>query len=77
MTQSPAPTPAAAPEAAAPAKKKLLGGKRIKLILIVAGVMVLPAIGAALLLPKGHAAATGEQSGESGHSEEAHAQNLQ
>jgi flagellar basal body-associated protein FliL len=76
MTQTPAPTPAAAaPEAAAPAKKKLLGGKRIKLILIVAGVMVLPAIGAALLLPKGHAAATGEQSGEGGaHSEDSHSQ---
>ncbi len=75
MTQAPAPTPAAAAEPAAPAKKKLLSGKRIKLILIVAGVMILPAIGAALLLPKGHAASS-EQSGESGgtHAEETHAQ---
>jgi flagellar basal body-associated protein FliL len=75
MTETPA-APAAAPAepaAAAPAKKKLLGGKRVKLILIIAGVMILPAIGAALLLPKGHAAATGEQAGEgAGKSEESH-----
>jgi flagellar basal body-associated protein FliL len=75
MTQPPAPAPAAV-EAPAPAKKKLLSGKRIKIILIVVGVMVLPAVGAALLLPKGHAAATGEQAAEGGatHSEESHSQ---
>jgi hypothetical protein len=76
MTQPPAAPAAAAPAeaaAAAPAKKKLLGGKRVKLILIIAGVMILPAIGAALLLPKGHAATTGEQSGEgAGKTEESH-----
>ena len=55
MTQTPAQAPAAAAETAAPAKKKLLSGKKVKLIAIVAGVMILPAIGAALLLPKGHA----------------------
>jgi flagellar basal body-associated protein FliL len=77
MTQAPAtPAPAAAEAAAAPAaaKKSLLGGKRVKLIAIIAGVMVLPAVGAALLLPKGHAAAPAtEQTGEGGaHSEESH-----
>jgi hypothetical protein len=77
MSESPAPAPAAAAtgEAAAPApKKKLLSGKKIKLIAIIAGVMILPAIGAALLLPKSHAA-TGEQSGEAGaRGEDSHAQ---
>ena len=74
MTQTPAQAPAAAAETAAPAKKKLLSGKKVKLIAIVAGVMILPAIGAALLLPKGHAA-TGEQSAEGGtHAEDAHSQ---
>ncbi len=76
MSQPPAsPAPAAAEAAAAPAaKKSLLSGKRIKLIAIIAGVMVLPAVGAAFLLPKGHAAASAEQSGEGGasHSEESH-----
>jgi hypothetical protein len=77
MTQAPAtPAPAAAEAAPAPvaAKKSLLGGKRVKLIAIIAGVMVLPAVGAALLLPKGHAAAPTEQSGEGGaaHAEESH-----
>ncbi len=74
MTQAPAPAPApaAAAETAAPPKKKLLGGKRIKLIAIVAAVMILPAVGAAILLPKGHAA-SGEQSAEGGaHAEESH-----
>jgi flagellar basal body-associated protein FliL len=75
MTQTPAQAPAAAPETAAPAKKKLLSSKKVKLIAIVAGVMILPAIGAAFLLPKGHAAAAGEQSAEGGtHSEGAHSQ---
>jgi flagellar basal body-associated protein FliL len=75
MTQAPAPTRAAAPEAAAPAKKKLLSGKQIKIVLIVVGVMALPAAGAALLLPKGHAASTTEQSAEgASHAEEAHPQ---
>jgi flagellar basal body-associated protein FliL len=76
MTQAPAPAPAAAAEAPAPAKKKLLSGKRIKIILIVVGVMVLPAVGAALLLPKGHAASTNEPSAEGGgaHAEESHSQ---
>jgi flagellar basal body-associated protein FliL len=74
MTEAPAPAPAAAAEAAAKPKKKLLSGKQIKLILIVAGVLILPAIGAALLLPKGHAA-SGEQSGEGGaHGEDSHPQ---
>jgi flagellar basal body-associated protein FliL len=73
MTEASAPAPAAAAEAAKP-KKKLLSGKQIKLILIVVGVLVLPAIGAALLLPKGHAA-SGEQSGEgAAHGEESHSQ---
>ncbi len=74
MTQAPAPAPAAAAEAPAPAKKKLLSGKQIKIVLIVVGVVVLPAIGAALLLPKSHAASTGEQSAEggAGHAEESH-----
>jgi flagellar basal body-associated protein FliL len=75
MTQAPASSPAAPADAAAPAKKKLLSGKKLKLILIVVGVMALPAVGAALLLPKGHAAATTEQSGEgTSHSEESHSQ---
>jgi len=75
MTQTPAQAPAAAAETAAPAKKKLLSSKKVKLIAIVAGVMILPAIGAALLLPKGHAAATGEQSGEGAtHADDAHSQ---
>jgi flagellar basal body-associated protein FliL len=74
MTEAPAQAPAAATEGAPKPKKKLLSGKQIKLILIVAGVLVLPAIGAALLLPKGHAA-SGEQSGEGGtHGEESHSQ---
>jgi flagellar basal body-associated protein FliL len=77
MTQAPAPAaaPGATAEAAAPTKKKLLNGKTIKIALIVLGVMVLPAVGAALLLPKGHAAASTEQTGEGGgHAEEAHSQ---
>jgi flagellar basal body-associated protein FliL len=73
MTQAPAQAPAAAAGATAPAKKKLLSGKKVKLIAIVAGVMILPAIGAALLLPKGHAASSGEKSSEGGtHGEESH-----
>ncbi|HEV8001649.1 MAG TPA: flagellar basal body-associated FliL family protein [Planctomycetaceae bacterium] len=76
MTQAPAPAPAATAEAPAPAKKKLLSGKTIKIGLIVVGVMVLPAVGAALLLPKSHAAAPNEQSGEGGgtHADESHSQ---
>ncbi|HXY33407.1 MAG TPA: flagellar basal body-associated FliL family protein [Planctomycetaceae bacterium] len=76
MTQPPAQAAAPAPAEAAPApKKKLLSGKRVKLIAIVAGVMILPAVGAALLLPKGHAAGTGEQSSEGGTSSaESHSQ---
>jgi flagellar basal body-associated protein FliL len=79
MAQPPATAPAAgaapaATDAGAAPKKKLLSGKKIKLIVIVVAVIALPAIGAALLLPKGHAAATGEGSAEGGqaHGEESH-----
>jgi flagellar basal body-associated protein FliL len=74
MTQAPAQAPAAATETAAPAKNKLLGGKKVKLIAIVAAVMILPAIGAALLLPKGHAAATGESAEGGTRGDDSHSQ---
>lgn len=58
--------------AAAPPTAKKFGGKRIKLIAIVLVLMTVPAIGAALLLPKGHTTSTGEAA-ENGHpSEDAH-----
>ena len=64
--ENPAPK-ADAPAPAAP-KKKRFGGKRLKIALIVLGVMAVQAVAAALLLPRGQTAAASGQ--EAGHGTE-------
>src|SRR4051794_25158813 len=72
MAAEPAAAEAKDVQAPAASAKKRFGGRRVKIAAIVLAVMAVQAVAAALLLPKGHTAASGHAAETAAHGDESH-----